>query len=342
MKKNDHFLLQDNSRYKWALQQYGNIAQESILRTTTEEALFKQALIHAILGQSNRSIALLQKLLREFRKGNITTTAQSLLIELLPGEIKRLIDKKEYLNALILAKQNKELFKKKWIDSVYLVDIAEAYQKIGVFDEAQQFYLYLIEIVPIDKKEQFYLPMIRATFNHGNYSLVENYAAQYTYNYPQGTFSDEILFLRLQALVAEERLVEALNLIPDPLPGHKGINRLAASLFYRTDNYKKSADVYKMLSESGFPFSQTDRIMYGESLFRTKLFFQAENIFSQIDKENPFFNQSLYRLAELERRKGKIKNSLRFLKRIVETGRDDRWKQYAKKELQFADAASRM
>lgn len=342
LKKNDLFLLQDNSRYNWALKQYEAISQKSILRTVTEEALFKQALIYTLLGQSDKSIALLQKLLRDFRQGDIKPTAQALLIEVLPGEIKRLVDKKEYLKGLVLAKQNKELFKKRWIDSVYLADIAEAYQKIGIFDEAQQLYLYLIEIVPIDKKEQFYLPMIKASFNHGNYSLVDDYAAQYTYNYPRGSFSDEILLLRLQALVAEGRLAEAHRILPTPLPDHRGIIRLAGSLFYRTDNFKDCTRVYDILADSNYSFSPIDRIMYGESLFRTEHFFQAEDMFLQVTRDNPFFNQSLYRLAELERRKGKEKNGLRFFRKIVETGRDDRWKQYAEKELQFADAASRM
>ena len=82
--------------------------------------------------------------------------------------------------------------------------------------------------------------------------------------------------------------------------------------------------------------------MYGESLFRTEHFVQAKDMFLQVTRDNPFFNQSLYRLAELEKRKGKEKNSLRFFRKIVETGRNDRWKQYAEKELQFADAVSRM
>ena len=342
LKKNDLFLLQDNSRYNWALHQYGVIAEESILRTTTEEALFKQALIHAALGQRDLSIALLQKLLREFRHGNIKFAAQALLIELLPEEIKRLVDEEKYLKALVLAKQNRELFKKRWIDSVYLVDIAEAYQKIGIYDEAQQLYLYLIEIVSVDKKEQFYLPMIKASYGHGNYSLVEDYAAQYTYNYPHGAFTDEILLLRLQALVADERLTKALHLIPDPPLEHQGITRLSAYLFYRTDNYKGCAELFKILSKSDYSLSQIDKIMYGESLFRTEYFSQAEEVFLQINEDNPFLNQSLYRLAELERRKGKEKNGLRFYRQIVETGRDDRWKQYARKELQYADAAARM
>ncbi len=342
LKKNDLVLLQDRSQARRALHNYTVIGDRSILRIITEEALFKQAVIHSTLGQNSQSVALLQKLLREFRRGNITPSVQALLIELLPGEIKRLVDKKEYLSALVLAKQNKELFQKNWINSKYLVDIADAYSKIGINNEAQRLYLYLIEIVPVGEKEQFYLPMIAASFNSGNYTLVENYAAQYSYNYPQGKFNDEILFFRLQALIGSERLEDAVRLLPSPLPEDTEMYYLAAPLFFRTEDYKRCMDVFQKLVRSNSPLSQQEQIMYGESLFKTAHFEEAEDIFLQITKENPFFDQSLYRLAELERKKGQEKNALRLFKEIVETGTNDLWKQYAQKELQFADAAARM
>ena len=82
--------------------------------------------------------------------------------------------------------------------------------------------------------------------------------------------------------------------------------------------------------------------MYGESLMETEKFADAESSFLQITRENPFFDQSLYRLAELERRKGNEKKALKLFEKIVETGTSDRWKLFASKELQFAAAAARM
>jgi len=342
LKKIDLSLLQDNSRSRWALKNYTTISDNSILRATKEEALFKQALLHSIIGQKDKSVALLHKLLREFQYGNIRNTAQALLIELLPEEIKRLVDQKAYLKALVLAKQNKELFQKNWISSKYLIDIADAYSEIGINDEAQKLYLYLIETVPADEREQFYLPMIKASFYHGNYSLVEDYAAQYSYNYPEGTFSNKILFYQLQALVCQERIEDALHLLPTPLLGNENIYTIAASLYYRTEEYDRCLKVFKMLIQTKISLSQEEQIMYGESLFKTEHFKQAEDIFLQISRENPFFDQSLYRLAELERKKGMEKNALRLFEKIVETGTNTLWKQYAQKELQFADTTAHM
>ncbi len=339
LKETDLILLQDKSRSRWALNNYLRIGNNSILRITGEEALFKQALIHSILGQNSKSIVLLQKLLREYRYGNITTTAQALLIEILPQEIKKLTDKKHYLEALVLAKQNKSIFQNNWISSKYLVDIAGAYSNIGINNEAQQLYLYLIEIVPIGEKEKFYLPMITAAFNYGNYALVENYASQYTYNYPQGKFDDEVLFFRLQSLIYSERIQEALQLLPSPIP--EKTYPLAAALYYRTEAYDRCVNMFQLV-QSDTPLSQEEQIMYGESLFKTGHLDEAEKIFLQITKENSFFAQSLYRLAELERKKGQEENALILFKKIVETGTNPLWQQYAQKELLFADADARM
>ena len=217
------------------------------------------------------------------------------------------------------------------------MDIADAYSKIGINNEAQRLYLYLIEVVPVNEKEQFYLPMIKAAYNHGNYSLVEDYAAQYTYNYPNGKLYDAILYYRLHALVGEERINDALSLLPAPLLGNEKIYNLAASLFYRTEIYDRCLSVFKILIQSNSPLSPEEQFMYGESLFKTEHFEEAENIYLQIPPQNPFFDQSLYRLAELQRRKGQEKNALRLFEKIVETGKSELWKQYAQRELQFAE-----
>ncbi len=216
MKKNDLLFLQSKDWGKQAIENYGAIANEAESRAIREEALFKQALVHSILGETTKSIELLHRFLREFLTGDVRISAQALLIDLLPGEIKRLVDNKEFMQPLILAKQNKILFQNNWIDGKFLVDVAKAYNQIGIYDEAQKLYLYLIGIMPPDQKEDLFLPMIEATYDHGDYPLVEDYAAQYTYTYPKGRHSAEVLLFRLKSLVADERLSEALRLLPVP------------------------------------------------------------------------------------------------------------------------------
>ncbi len=341
MKKIDLLYGQDRNYAKQALEKYGEIADNSSDRAVREEAFFKQALIHSQLGENEKSVQLLQQFLREFQTGDVRISAQALLIDILPGEIKRLVDHQEYVKALVLAKKHKDLFQKNWINGKFLADIAEAYTRIGLFDEAQKLYLYLIEIMPVDQRERFYLPMIQSTFDQGNYGLVEDYSAQYFYNYPQGANSAEVLVIRLHSLIDDERLEDALKLLPSPLPDNKELYGIAGTLYFRTDDYKKCLVVLKKLALLETPLPANEQFMLAESLFQTGAFNEAESIFQTITEEHPFYEQSLFRLAGLERKKGNEQNALSLFKKIVETGKSPQWKKYAERELQFAKVTTR-
>ncbi|WP_457576594.1 tetratricopeptide repeat protein [Desulfomarina sp.] len=340
IKKTDLLLLQKSSALSWALKSYASIYEKSIVREPKEEALFKQALVLSLLDRKGESITLLQQLIREFRYGHVLSSAQALLIDLLPGEIKRLVGEKQYLKALVLAKQNKDLFRKNWLDSRYLVDIARAYDEIGVYEEAQRLYLYLIEISEVDQKEQFFLPLVKASFNHGNYTLVEDFAAQYTFNYPHGQYADDILLLRLKAFINQERFTEALRLLPSPLPQKKEFYELAATVYYRMDDFKKCAKVFDSLEKLDRELSQEELVMFGESLMKTEQPDRAEAVFLKIKETNPFYDQSLFHLAELAKRKGNEKKALRLFRKIAEKGTNERWRDFARKALEFEKTAS--
>lgn len=341
IKTTDLHLLSDSQWTDKALENYQNIARKASTRSIREEAEFKKVLIHALKGETGLAVEMLHKFLRDFQTGSVRISAQALLIDILPKEIKRLVDAGDYVSALVLAKQNKELFQNNWINSNFLVDIAEAYHKVGIYDESQKLYLYLIEIMSADEREKYYLPMIQATFDHGNFSLVEDYAAQYTYNYPQGKFLKEILLLRLQALVADERLTEALQALPTPLPEDGSFHPLAAALFFRTDNYDKTISPLERLVAMNGSLTQQQYFFLAESSYRTgNLGFAAET-FSKINKDNTFYHQSLYRLAEINREQGNEEIALTFLQKIVETEENSRWKQYAERDLQYATQKDR-
>ena len=130
LKRNDLMLLRDRSYAPKAIEEYKTISASTILRSVREEALFKTALLYSMTGDNNQAIQMLHDLLREFQVGDVRMSAQALLIDILPVEIKELVDNKKYLQALVLAKQNRDLFQNNWLDSTFLVDIAEAYNKM--------------------------------------------------------------------------------------------------------------------------------------------------------------------------------------------------------------------
>lgn len=341
IKKNDLQLLKERKYSDTRLTSYKDISTRSSSRSIREEAEFKIILIHVLRGENTTAVTLLHKFLREFQTGDVRITAQALLIDLLPKEINRLVKETEYVDALVLAKKNKILFQNNWINSNFLVDIAEAYHKVGIYDEAQKLYLYLIEIMSADEREAYYLPMVQATFDHGNFSLVEDYAAQYTYNYPEGSYSKNILLLRLKALKADSRLSEALQALPTPLPADGSFNPISATLYFRTDNYLETVTVLENYSKIAETLTQQQFFFLAESYYQTDNLTAAVSAFSKITKINPFYHQSLYRLAEIHRQQGKDDLALTFLQKIVETEENTRWKQYAERDLQYNLAKDR-
>lgn len=319
-----------------ALKFYHALAETAVLRSPTAEAAFKKALLSHLMDDTNQSVELLMDFLRDFQMSELRETATALLIDLLPGEIRRRIDEELFMEALILAKRNVKIFQNQWIDTAVFADIAHSYQKIGIFSEAQKVYLYLIEVIEIEKREQFFLPLIQSVFDQGEYGLVEDFASLYFYNYPSGKDTDDILLLRLKALVASERFKEARELLPEPLTGQPSLMLLAANLYFRDNDFPLVLDAIDKL---GLPAGELDTVtlyMCAESKFRLGDYEGASSLFPLLADSTVFEDQATYRMAELARHRGLEENALKLFERIVEKGNDSLWRKYAEKELEYS------
>jgi tetratricopeptide (TPR) repeat protein len=76
--------------------------------------------------------------------------------------------------------------------------------------------------------------------------------------------------------------------------------------------------------------------MLAESRFQLADYPGAETLFPALIEDKRFSQQSLFRLAQIERSRGNEQNALKYFKRIVEEGDDSLWKGYAERELEFA------
>jgi len=336
MKRNDLEFLAQPNRLGRILDSYQKIAEHIEYRFLREEALFKMALIERHQKNYARAIELAGQILREFRSGPVRISAQALLIELLPDEIRRLAARQEYLPALVLARKNRPLFESGWINGDLLVEIAETYHKLGFYEEAQDLYLYVIEITSIDHRDQYFLPMIAAAYEQGSYSLVDDYAAQYNYNHPDGLDREQILYYRLRALKADGRVVEALALLPEPLPETEDFQRLAAGLYFYGENYQKSRKLFEEQQATSAGLNPLEQFMLAESLFQNEDYPAAETSFAGLTEEHPFYDQSLFRRAQIAKSQGNREMALSLLEKIVETGKSPAWIRLAEQELRYA------
>lgn len=337
LKKNDLLLLQNNKRARTLLPRYQRIGKEGSIRAIRADARFKEILLEKMIGHDQKAIAMAQTFLRDFQSGDIRISAQALLIEMVPETISRQVKEGEYLKALVLARENRSFFEKNWINSKFLVDIADAYQQLGLFDEAQKLYLYLLEVMPIDKREQFYVSLLENALGAGNYSMLDNYASQYAYNYPDGKYADDVLYIRLQGLRAEDRREEAVKMLPSPLPEEARYYRLAGHLEFEMNNYANSLEALQNL-EFSEKLTPVEQFMLAECLYRTGGYEQALQTYISLADDHPWHDQIVYRKAQIAKVQGRDSDATDLLQDLAENGENIFWKQLAERELQFNTA----
>jgi hypothetical protein len=342
IKKTDLRFLTKKNWETGSARSYRIIAERATTRGTAEEAALKEALVYRIMEKNEKSIELLMSFLRNFRTGNLIETAQAVLIDILPGELQRLVQKKEYVKALVLAKQNKMLFEKKWLDIGLLADMAIAYQELNLFEEAKNLYLYLMEVGGAKAEEKYFLPLINTMFRQGQYDAVDDVAAKYSDKYPGGEDAQQILLLRLQALLAAGRIDLAISLLPSPLPDTLQLRELAATLYFQKNDFQKTAEILLPLWENKQSLSVNSRFMLAESLYEQGLYDKAEDLFATVQEFPQFQDQSLFRLADIQIKKGQKEKAVKLFQQIVEKGKDPLWKDLAKKELQFAAISKKL
>ena len=298
-----------------------------------EQCLFKEALIHHLSGENAISVDKCMQLLREFQKGDLRTEAMALLIQQLPAVVKRLVTNQEYVKALVLAKQNKKYFVRGWLQPELLFDLAKAYSRLGLADQAAQTYQYLFEVSDNAEKEKIYLPLLESLFAAGRFLQVEEYADRYQLRYPKGANGPSIFYLKAQALYRNGHPEQALKLITaDNAPKMRALELLKGRLYYENKQWQQVIDTLDkpQLNEQLAP----NRLLLplAESYFQTGDNAKAQRLFQQLLKIDQELEQAAFRLAQIENRQGNREQALKLFKDLAEKGKDPLWKRLAGEE----------
>ena len=342
LKKTDLKYLSDKNWAEEAAQSYRELAGKAVLRPLVAEASVKEALVYRLLNRTNKALDLSRRFLRDFQTAELRPTAQALVVQILPAELTSLIKAKKYPEALILAKENKEVFQKNWLDIKILADLAYSYRQIGLFNQAKEMYLYIMNIVKIDQRERYYLPLLETLHEQGDLKLVEHHAGRYLNTYPHGNDNGEILRIRMEALIVEGKLAKAQELLPSPLPEGDTFQVIAATLAFHDDKYSEVVALLNKTGEAARASNPEALFMLGESLYQTGDMAGSERVFLDIKDKNFHSEQVNYRLAQIEIGKGNTEKGLNLLRKIVEKGESSLWQRYAAKDLQYIESTYRL
>ena len=320
---------------------YGKYAQEAELVVLREESAFKQALVNRLSGESEASVNQCMQLLRTFQSGSLRAETTALLIQQLPGVIRQLVKNHEYVKALVLAKQNKNLFVRGWLDTALLHDLARAYSKLGMADQTAQTYQYLFEVSGESDKEKLYLPLLEALSATSRFMQVEEYADRYLLRYPKGGDFPAVFALKVRALYASGQAEKALALMTaESSPKVRELEFLKGRLFFEKKEWQKTIDT---LTQPGMQESLAQQAMLlplAESYFQTGKDDLAAPYFQQMVARKTGSDQAQFRLAQIALKKN-AQQALNLFKELAEKGTDPLWIKLAREEAAILEMRNR-
>lgn len=334
IRQTDLFYLDERMQSAQAASKYGKLGVVANRTELREEALVKQAMVNDLAGNYEQSIQQAMDILRDFRNGNLTVETKALILSRLSGVLAAMIAERRYIDALVLAKQNRLFFARGWLSSRLLFDLGVAYAKLGMYDRAVRVYQYILDVSSGEERENVYVPMLTALFNDGQYTLVDDYADQYLLRYPNGPGAAEVFLLRLRALQKRGNYKSALRLLNNPqIPLTPEIKRVAARLYFDQNQWSK---VIELLSDKQLVKSWTGGeydYLLAESLFQSGQLDQARSVLQRLREEEPYVEQAMFRLAEIDLQQGNPESALKQFQQLTEKGKDSRWINLAREEI---------
>jgi hypothetical protein len=337
LKINDLYYIDRKIPTAQIIKDYEALTQEANKKNLREEATFKLAIVQALENNNIPSVNILMKQLRDFRNGDLFLEAKALLVERLPLAIHEQIEKQNFVEALVLAKKNREFFKKGWIDNSILYDLAVAYEQIGANMRSATAYKYILESTPKKFQEAAYLPLLKILYNNGQFDQVEKYANQYFSFYNKGKDSNDIFLIRMKALNESGKTSYAANLLKNnKQPNSTELDEVAAHIFFNLAQY---TDVIQLLDTEKFQsqLPENSKLLFflAESYFQNEKYNKAKQLFIQLKTYPSYRDQAIFREGQILLENNEKRTALMRFNKLTEKGTSPLWKKLAEEQIQM-------
>jgi outer membrane protein assembly factor BamD (BamD/ComL family) len=330
--------VDDLYRRQQALETYAELNEEIVDRDGSAEMQFKHALALYLLGQQYAALDELRFFLRIDHLSELRAHAQALLAEILPEAIHRLVQEEKYFEALVLVEKNRDLLIASHREFNFLVELGYVFDQLNNVDSAVRLYLYLLDRTkPGEKQEEIFVPLIGALLQQKDYVRVKSYTEQYQNKYPQGKAFAQVFFLQLQALLAQEKGAEALEMLQqNERPQSVAINRLAANLAWQ-DRLLTMAqkNIDAVVGTDLKKAEPEDLLLQAEILLALGNDAAALLRYQLLDSVTAFADQALYREGSILLRRGLRAQGLKLLQQLVDKGKQDQWHELAQETLKI-------
>ncbi len=337
MKLCDHDVLSgDEMQRRRASADYAEIARISPLRDLREEATFKQVLTLYLNQDLEACVPLLGSFLRDFVSGSLVLEGQALMREILPPVIRGLIARQDDLQAVVMVEQYRDLLVDGSVSGSFLIDVARATTRLGLFERACKVYLYLLDAAGGRPEEEgYYLPFLEVAFDRNEYALVRTYALRYLTRFPKGRDRARVFELQVRALHAQGQLEAAAALLKAPQrPESEALEVLATEIYWALGRYEDVAACLGGTSPGPVVAGPPQGlILKAEALCRLGRDGDALPIYGFLMGQEAFADQAAFRYGEISLNEGSESEGRNVLRRLAEEGNDPLWRKLAQETL---------
>ena len=316
--------------------EYADIAANAPLRALREEAAFKQALTYYFKADYEKSVELLQDFTRTNSSGVLTKEAEALLVELLPVVVRGKIENKDYVDALVLAEQNRAILIGGKVKSDFLAELGLAFASLCFWNRAVRVYLYMMDIAK-DKKEEetVYQPLVQGYYEKNDFVQVEEYCQRYLTDFPDGEDRAAITHLRISALSQNNRTDEALRLLKQRgLPQSRELHLLAGKIFFEAGDYEMTEKHLAKVMDAGLSNVEPDEVLIrAEALYRNGHGKSSLPFYRHLEQYEAFADQAGYRIAQVHMASDNQSPGLKLLRTLVEKAKSPLWRKMAAETL---------
>ncbi len=311
---------------------YGDLARRSNARAVREEAYFKQALAHYLIGENVQSVDELMTFNRDFRSSALRREAELLLAKQLPGLIRSLIDGKDDLKAVVLVEQNRKLLLNDRLGRDFLNDVAGAFERLGLYDRATKVLLYLYDQSRSDaEREDLYLPLAESYQKQGEYARASEYSESYLKRYPQGEDAGPHYQILLDSLARQERNRELLEwLRKSERPTSVDLETRAAQAYWDQGDYAAVIASLNKVMQMGGDLQVKEMAQLAEASYQLGQLNAADSYYRALFEDPEFSSQARYRVAQIGLKSGDKVESLKLLEELVEKDGASGWGKLAR------------
>ena len=310
-----------------SVSEYARLGKKSQFRAVREESLFKHALTLYLLGDHQESIEALMLFQRSFGSSELIREVDLLILQQLPKVVRKLLEQKNDLQAVVLAEKNRKLLLRSGFDKDFLHDLATAFDRLGLYKRAGRVLLYLFDrSVGTPEREFIYLPLAQSYAKRKEYQQAGQYASRYLEKYPQGEDSGALFGILLDAFEREERQDQLLSwLNREDRPSSPVLEIRAAYLYWNLGKLEAVINSLEKVSSSGEPLEVKEMALLGEAYYQSDQYRDAEFFYKQLHEDTDFGTQSRYRTAQILLRQQQRKDALKLLEQVVETDGSSPW-----------------